>query len=133
LDPAFDLDAWLAPSEDIEFVDEVAKELESLVEGLLQPSLELDSNLERPWQKTADQMRRALTAYANKVQAAAARRDQVARARLESLRTSCLPGGTLQERVIASSHFPGKFGDRFVAAMFEQMRLEPTTLHIVTP
>ena len=133
LDPAFDLDARLAPVEDTEFVSEATQKLESLVEELLQPSLKLDTNLERPWQKTAEQMRRALEVYGNKVQAAAARRDETARARVESLRTSFFPGGALQERVIASSHFPGKYGDRFVAAMFEQMRLDPTTLHVVTP
>jgi hypothetical protein len=49
------------------------------------------------------------------------------------LRSNCLPTGKLQERVLASAHFPGKYGNGFVEAMLQQMRLEPTNLHIVTP
>jgi len=133
LDPDFDLDAWLAPPEDTDFVGRAEIQLETLLEGLRVPSLALDGNLERPWQKTGDQMRRALQAYGTRVTAAASRRDETARRRLETLRNSCLPTGKLQERVIASAHFPGKYGDRLVEAMFQQMRLEPTSLHIVTP
>jgi hypothetical protein len=35
--------------------------------------------------------------------------------------------------VVASAYFPGKYGDRFIEALFQQMTLEPTNLHIVTP
>jgi len=133
LDVAFDLDAWLAPAEETEFIGGAEKELEGLLKGLREPSLALDGNLERPWQKTGDQMRRALQAYGAKVIAAASRRDETARARLTALRHSSLPMNSLQERVIATAHFPGKYGDRFVEAMFQQMKLEPTNLHIVTP
>ncbi len=107
--------------------------LEALIESLREPSLAIDGNLERPWQKTGDQMRRALQAYGTRVTAAASRRDETARARMEALRSHCLPTGKFQERMVASAHFPGKYGDRFVEAMFQQMRLEPTNLHIVTP
>jgi uncharacterized protein YllA (UPF0747 family) len=133
LDPDFDLDAWLAPPEDTDFVGSAQSRLETLIEALREPSLALDGNLERPWQKTGDQMRRALQAYGTRVTAAASRRDETARARLETLRNNCLPTGKLQERMVASAHFPGKYGVRFVEAMFQQMRLEPTNVHIVTP
>jgi bacillithiol biosynthesis cysteine-adding enzyme BshC len=133
LDPGFDLDAWLAPTEETGFVESAGERLEDLVEGLRKPSLALDANLERPLKKTAEQMRRALQAYRSKVTAAIARRDDTNRSRLEALRVNCLPQGQLQERVIASAHFPGKYGDRFVEALLQQMRLDPESLHIVTP
>ena len=133
LDPSFDLDAWLAPPEDTDFIGSAEGQLETLIDSLREPSVALDSNLDRPWQKTGDQMRRALQAYGAKVTAAASRRDETARARLEALRSSCLPTGKPQERVLASAHFPGKYGDSFVEAMFQQMGLEPTKMHIVTP
>ena len=47
------------------------EQLEDLLEGLREPSLALDGNLERPWQKTGDQMRRALQAYGSRVTTAA--------------------------------------------------------------
>jgi len=133
LDPAFNLDAWLATAEDTGFVGSAEEQLEDLLVGLREPSLALDNNLERPWQKTGDQMRRALQAFGSRVTTAAARRDETARTRLTALRNSCLPLGQLQERVIASAHFPGKYGDSFVEALFQQMRLEPTNLHVVSP
>jgi uncharacterized protein YllA (UPF0747 family) len=95
--------------------------------------LALDANLERPLKKTSEQMRRALQAYRSKVTAAVARRDDTNRSRLEALRGNCLPQGQLQERVIASAHFPGKYGDRFVEALLQQTRLDSEYLHIVTP
>ena len=133
LDPAFNLDAWLAPAEETGFVKSAEEQLEALLEGLREPSMVLDGNLERPWEKTSDQMRRALQGFGKRVTAAASRRDATARTRLATLRSSCLPQGKPQERIIAASHFPGKYGDDFVAAMFQQMRLEPANLHIVTP
>lgn len=78
-------------------------------------------------------MRRALQAFVGKVTAAASRRDETARSRLSMLRTSCLPQGKPQERVITSAHFPGKYGPSFVESLFGQTSLEPTALHVVTP
>ena len=103
------------------------------MEQLRGSSLELDAQLENPLQKTAAQMQRALETFSGRAVAAAARRDEVAKGRLEKLRGFCIPEGRLQERVIASSHFPGKYGEGFVAAMFEQMSLDPTNLQIVSP
>ena len=106
LDPAFDLDAWLAPPEDTDFVVSAEDRLEALIESLREPSLAIDGNLERPWQKTGDQMRRALQAYGTRVTAAASRRDETARARMEALRSNCLPTGKFQERMSLRRTFP---------------------------
>ena len=133
LDPSLDPDALLARSEDTEFLGAAEASLEQLLDQLRGSSLELDAQLENPWKKTADQMQRALQTFGGRAVAAAARRDEVARGRLEKLRDFCLPGGRRQERVIASSHFTGKYGEGFTAAMFEQMSLEPTNLQIVSP
>jgi uncharacterized protein YllA (UPF0747 family) len=133
LDPGFNLDAWLAPPEDMGFLVSAGEQLEDLLQGLREPSLALDDNLERPWNKTSDQMRRALQAFSNKITSAASRRDETTRSSLAALRSSCLPQGKLQERVITAAHFPGKYGDSFVEAMFREMSLEPTNLRVVTP
>lgn len=133
LDPSLDADALLARTEDTEFLGTAEASLEQLLEQLRGSSLALDAQLENPLKKTAAQMQRALETFGSRAVAAAARRDEVARGRLEKLREVCIPGGRLQERVIASSHFPGKYGEGCVAAMFEQMSLEPTNLRVVSP
>jgi len=53
--------------------------------------------------------------------------------RVNQLRESCLPLGKLQERVVASAHFQGKYGDRFVGSYWEQMDLDPRELQVVIP
>ncbi|MEJ2583120.1 MAG: bacillithiol biosynthesis BshC [Acidobacteriota bacterium] len=129
VDPALDLEAVLARPEDTEFLSGAQQTLEQLLERLKGPALELDAQLENPWRKTADQMHKALRMFGSRVTNSAANRNALAKGRLEALRELCLPGGQFQERVIASCHFPGKYGREFVEAMFEQMHLEPTTLH----
>jgi hypothetical protein len=44
-----------------------------------------------------------------------------------------LPGGKLQERVVASAHYPGKYGRRFAEAVSDQMELDGGVLQVVTP
>ena len=132
-DPDLDLDARLARSEDTAFLDNAEEKIEGLLQELRSVAESIDPNLEPPWRKTRDQMQRALQVFAGKVTAAAGRRDETRRGRIEALRSLCLPLGQPQERVISSAYYPGKFGQRFPAAMFEQMRLDPTNLQIVSP
>ncbi len=96
-------------------------------------ALALDASLEGPWKKTSAQMERALAAFTGKVAAAVARRNEVARARAADLRTAVRPAGALQERVIATAHFPGKHGERLVEAFFEQLTLDSRRLHVIQP
>lgn len=106
--------------------------LEAL-EELREPALALDPNLERPLEKTRDQVERALDTFAGKVRSAAARRDEVRSNRVEKLRGTVLPGGKLQERVVCSAHYRGKYVDRLREAYWEQMELDGSVLQVVTP
>ncbi|HUO85920.1 MAG TPA: bacillithiol biosynthesis BshC, partial [Thermoanaerobaculia bacterium] len=90
-------------------------------------------NLERPLEKTRDHVLGAFDTFAGKVRAAAARRDEIESRRIERLREALLPGGRLQERMVASAHFPGKYGRAFADAVWEQMELDGAVLQVVTP
>lgn len=100
------------------------------VEG---PALAIDANLEKPWEKTREAIERALERFSDKLAAAAARRDEVRAGRVERLRDTLLPGGTLQERVVSTAHYPGKYRGRFAEAYLEQLELDGGTLQVVTP
>jgi bacillithiol biosynthesis cysteine-adding enzyme BshC len=96
------------------------------------PALALDASLERPFEKTRETVERALDAFAQKLEAAAARRDETTRARLARLRAALRPAGGLQERVISSLYFPAKYGPAFVARLAETLALDARQLQIVT-
>jgi bacillithiol biosynthesis cysteine-adding enzyme BshC len=104
---------------------------EALAE-LRPPALELDPTLERPFEKTRETVERALEAFAQKLEAAAARRDETTRARLLRLRAAVRPAGGLQERVLSSLQFPGKYGPEFVERFAAALELDPRRLQIVT-
>lgn len=113
--------------------DERRRRLGALLDEIEGPALAVDANLERPWRKTREQIDRALDLFGDKLAAAAARRDEVRAGRVERLRETLLPNGRLQERVVASAHYPGKYGERFVDAYWEQMALDGGRLQVVTP
>ena len=104
-----------------------------VLDGLREPLLAFDPDLERPYAKTREQVTKGLDLLAARAVAAAARRNEVRQRRVEQLREAVLPGGKLQERVVSSAHFPGKYGDAFAAALCEQMELDPETLQVVVP
>lgn len=103
------------------------------LDELSKPALELDASLEGPLDKTRSQVERALDTFAGKVRAAAARRDEVRAQRVEKLRATVLPGGKLQERVVCSAHYRGKYVERFEEGYWEQLGLDGSRLHTVTP
>ncbi len=119
-----------AAGEDV--VAPVLERVEAELATLREPLLALDRNLERPFEKTASQVRRGLDLLAAKAAAASARRNEVERRRIEALVDTVRPGGSLQERVIASAHFVGRF-DGFVERALEQLGLDPRYLHLVDP
>jgi hypothetical protein len=92
-----------------------------------------DPNLERPFEKTREQILRALDLFGEKATSVAARRNEVRNRRVDLLRESCMPLGKPQERVVASAHFEGKYGERLVGSYWEQMGLDPRVLHVVIP
>jgi bacillithiol biosynthesis cysteine-adding enzyme BshC len=127
------LERRLAGENGAGFVARARADVEAALEALRGAAVELDPNLERPAEKTRENVLRALETFEGKATAAAARRDEVRHGRIEKLRAVILPGGTLQERAVCSSHFPGKYGDRLVEAIREQMELDGRRLQVVQP
>ncbi|HEX7181771.1 MAG TPA: bacillithiol biosynthesis cysteine-adding enzyme BshC [Thermoanaerobaculia bacterium] len=121
-----------ALAEDGDFVTSVRARVEEALATLRDPALATDPNLERPLEKTREQILRALDTFADKVVSASARRNEVRTRRVEQLREAVLPQGRLQERVVASAHFPGKYGSGFVESYWEQMELDPSFLQVVS-
>jgi uncharacterized protein YllA (UPF0747 family) len=131
--PEFDLDRAVSGGREDDLVAPVRREIEGQLERLRAIAAEVDANLDSPWEKTSGQMTRALDAFTQRLAAAVARGHETRRHRLSDLRDSCRPLGSLQERALSSAHFPGKFGDRFVDSLFDQMTLDARVLQVVTP
>jgi bacillithiol biosynthesis cysteine-adding enzyme BshC len=127
------LDRALAVGNDGDFVTPVRARVEAALVELRGPALAADPNLERPLEKTCEQILRSLDTFGEKAIAAAARRNEVTARRVDQLRETCLPQGKLQERVVAAAHFQGKYGDRFAESYWEQLELDPTFLQVISP
>lgn len=126
-----DLDRALATRSGGDFVTPVRDEIDRLLGGLQGPALEADPNLERPLEKTREQVLRALDTFRDKALAAAARRNEVASRRAQQLREVCLPLGRLQERTVSAASFYGRHGEELTRAFWEQMRLDPSFLEVI--
>ncbi len=128
-----DLDRWLAAREGGDPVGPVRQRVEEALDGL-RPALEADPNLERPYEKTREQILRALDLFGEKATSAAARKNEVLNRRIQQLRETCLPLGRPQERVVLSTHFPGKVGPSFVESCWEQLDLDASArLQVIVP
>lgn len=127
------LESRLAEGGGTAFVDRVSAAVEAALDELGEPALALDPNLERPLEKTRESVLRSLATFAGKVTHSAARRDEVRNRRVDRLRDVVLPGGTFQERLLSSAYYPGKYGERFADALWEQMELDGRRLQVVEP
>jgi bacillithiol synthase len=127
------LERRLADENGAGFVALARERIETALDDLRREAVGLDPNLERPAEKTSENVLRALETFEGKTTAAAARRDEVRHRRIEKLREVVRPGGTLQERAVSASHFPGKYGDRLVEAIRDQMELDGQHLQVVEP
>jgi uncharacterized protein YllA (UPF0747 family) len=127
------LDRLLAERNGGDFVAPVRARVEGALAELRDPALAADPNLERPFEKTREQILRSLDLFSEKAVAAAARKNEVADRRVRQLRDICLPFGKPQERIVSSAHFQGKYGDRFAESFWEQMELDPTHLQVISP
>ncbi|MEM6793931.1 MAG: bacillithiol biosynthesis BshC [Acidobacteriota bacterium] len=105
----------------------IAEQLASLEVAVLG----IDKTLEKPLRKTGDQIDRGLDALTSKISAAVARRHDVWRKRIEQVKTAVLPGGTLQERTLATAFLWIKHGETLVEALFEDMDLDPRRMSIL--
>ncbi len=108
------------------------EELSARFEALTPRVLAVDAALEKPWNKTRDSVGRSLENFATRLAAAAARTDEVRARRLEKLRQAVLPMGKPQERTLCSASLFARFGDQFGEKVFEQLGLNPRTLHLLT-
>jgi bacillithiol biosynthesis cysteine-adding enzyme BshC len=126
-----ELDQRLAENAGVDFVTPVAEQIGELLDGLKEPVTEVDANLAKPLQRTKDQALGALEQLAGKVAAAAARANEVQRRRVETLRQTALPHGSLQERVLSTAHFPGKYRDALVEAYWQQLDLDGRRLQVI--
>lgn len=115
------------------FVAEPRQAAERLVDGLRSPAIALDPVLEKAWTKTRETLLGALDAFAARVEAAAARRGGVARQRFDQLRQATRPDGGLQERVLSTAWFAGRYGETLGAALLEQLALDPRYLVLLDP
>lgn len=127
------LDRALADGSGGDFVAPIRARVEAALGDLRGAALAADANLERPYEKTCEQILRALDTFGEKAVAAAARRNEVVARRVDQLRETCLPLGRLQERVVAAAHFQGKYGERFAESFWEQMDLDPRFLQVISP
>ncbi|MCP4201609.1 MAG: bacillithiol biosynthesis cysteine-adding enzyme BshC [bacterium] len=131
--PDLDLDRALGGAGGDELVASAAADIGKRLDQLGARALELDKTLAGPLDKTKSRIEGALAGFAARAAKALAQRDQVRRQRAESLRAVCRPAGGLQERVISSAYFPGKYGERFVDALFEQLDLDWRRLSVIDP
>ncbi len=127
------LERRLAEAAGGDVTEQARRHVTETLDALRGPVLALDPSLERPLEKTREQVVKSLELLGSRVIAAAARRDEVRGRRVEQLRDACLPLGRPQERIVSSAHFPGKYGDAFARSLWEQLELEPRVLQVVVP
>jgi len=123
LAPEGDVERALAARGESDPVAPAAARALAELEALRSPALAWDPNLERPWEKTHEQVKTAFERFGDKLTRARAQRDQVAMRRLQGLREYCAPHGTLHERVLAGAHFRGRFGPEAIAMLLERLDL----------
>jgi bacillithiol biosynthesis cysteine-adding enzyme BshC len=131
LDPGADLDRLVAGNAGEGIVEPARRRVETALAELRAPALELDPNLERPYEKTRETVERALDLFAAKVDAAVARTRAVERQRAERLRDAVLPLGRPQERVVSLAHFRGRHGEDFGARFLAALDLDPRCLQVL--
>ncbi len=115
------------------FVAAPRRTAEQLVDSLRAPAIALDPVLEKAWSKTRETLLGALDAFSARVEAAAARSGGVAQQRFDHLRLATRPDGGLQERVVSTAWFAGRYGGHFGQALLEQLELDPRRLVLVDP
>jgi bacillithiol biosynthesis cysteine-adding enzyme BshC len=125
--------ARLAARAGADFAAPVRAAVERELDRLREPALALDAGLGKPWEKTHESVLRALDAFAARVEAAGARRDETGSHRLAQLVSLSRPGDQPQERVLASAWFAGRWGEGFAARLIDQLDLDARRLSLVDP
>jgi len=99
--------------------------------ALREAAVAIDPNLDRPWEKTHEQVKTAFERFAEKLTRARAQRDEVAQRRLAGLRGYAAPGGVLHERVLCAAHFRGRYGEAFGEALWNQLALDTLDVQLL--
>ncbi|MDX1632033.1 MAG: bacillithiol biosynthesis cysteine-adding enzyme BshC [Thermoanaerobaculia bacterium] len=133
LEPEESLDRRLARRLAPDFMEPSKERAEELLDDLRDRALVLDPNLERPWEKTRENVLRALETFGSKVRQAAARRDEVVHRRLENLRSFVAPGGEPHERNLSVSYFRGRYGEGLIDRLAGGLESRPGRLQVIDP
>ena len=128
-----ELERSLARRAGADVVSPVAAQVAELFGQLEEPVLAVDANLGKPFIKTREQIARALEQLAGRVAAAASRGDEIQRRRIAAIRQASQPSGKLQERIVSTAYFPGKYGLSLTEAYWQQLALDSSTLQIIRP
>ena len=116
-----------------DLIGPVRQRLEEALAELRGPALAADPGLERPFEKTREQILRALDLFGEKAVGAAARKNEVVNRRVQQLRDAAVPAGKLQERIVSTAHYPGKYGPELIESYWRQMNLDAAHLQVITP
>ena len=127
-----DLDRRLAARQELGFITAARAKVDAAMDDLAAGHDAIDPSLASAWGKTGANLRRALDRFERRVVAAAARRDDVLRGRIERLRAHCLPNGHLQEREFTSLHCLASYGSELVRRLssidLDPRRLQPLAM-----
>ena len=127
-----DLDRRLAGRQELGFIAAARAKVDAAMDDLAAGHDAIDQSLAGPWSKTGANLRRALDQFERRVVAAAARRDDVLKGRIERLREHCLPNGHLQEREFTSLHCLASYGSELVRRLasidLDPRRLQPLAM-----
>lgn len=127
-----ELDRRLAARCELGFIAAARAKVDAAMEDLAAGHDAIDPSLASAWGKTGANLRRALDQFERRVVAAAARRDDVLKGRIERLREHCLPNGHLQEREFTSLHCLASYGSELVRRLssidLDPRRLQPLAM-----
>ncbi len=114
-----------------EFVAPVRERIAALLDELAPLAAAVDPSLDKPLDKTREQALRGLDLFAEKVRAAAARKNEVEARRAGQLLDLLRPEGRLQERVLSSAQFATRETTTAAEALWHQMDLDPRKLQAI--
>ena len=127
-----ELDRRLAARQELGFIAAARAKVDAAMDDLAAGHDAIDPSLAGPWSKTGANLRRALDQFERRVVAAAARRDDVLKGRIDRLRAHCLPNGHLQEREFTSLHCLASYGSQLVRRLssidLDPRRLQPLAM-----
>ena len=124
------LEEAIAERKGEDLVGPVLEAIDGQLAQLREAALDVDKSLAKPFDKTRDHISRGLDTLSSKIAAAVARRHDVWLRRLEQVKGHLEPGGTLQERRLATGFLWSRHGDELVNALYSHLDLDPRRLSV---